>query len=333
MTHPSAATRKIRWGVLGFARIAREHVMPAIQRADNAVLSAVATRDGSKLSEVRARFPGVRVVIGYDDLLQDPEIDAVYVPLPNSLHRDWTIRAASQGKHVLCEKPIASTADEAADMVAACRKQGVKLMEAFMYRYTHRTRLVLEVLKSGALGEIKFVQSSFRFLLSRPESIKLRPELGGGSLYDVGCYPINFIGMVADVAAGAQPGGAKPDSFSAECLRQGGVDTIFSAVLRFPSGMLASANCGFNAHQRVFSEIVGTKGVLEIPDTFHNEPGVLTLTTGTARKEIPVPESDRYAAEIQDFSAAILENRDPKFPLAETLRNAEVIDRLLAAAG
>lgn len=334
MSHPpTSSPRTIRWGVLGYARIAREQVMPAIQRSPNAVLAAVASRGEASRADVAARFPGVRVLSGYEELLRDPGVDAVYVPLPNSLHREWTLKAIAQGKHVLCEKPLGMNAGEAWDLMAASQKHGVKLMEAFMYRYTHRTRLVLEVVRGGALGEIKYIQSSFRFLLSRPDSIKLKPELGGGALYDVGCYPVNFIGLIADVAAGAAPGSIHPDSLSAECVREHGVDIVFSSALRYPNGMLASAHCGFNAHARVHSEIVGTRGVLEIPDTFMNDAGALILTSGSSRKEIPVPESDRYAAEIEDFSAAILEDREPKFPLAESLRNAEVIDRLLAAAG
>jgi xylose dehydrogenase (NAD/NADP) len=184
--------RKIRWGVLGWARIARENVIPAIQRSKNSEFYAIASRDTAKLAECRARFPAVRTYQSYDELLRDGEVDAVYIPLPNSMHLEWTIKAAAQGKHVLCEKPIALNAVECRELTAACAANGVKLMEAFMYRYTDRTRKVLEVVRSGALGEIKFISSTFRFLLANPASIKLKQELGGGSLYDVGCYPVNF---------------------------------------------------------------------------------------------------------------------------------------------
>jgi len=323
--------RKIRWGVLGYARIARQSLIPAIQRASNSELRAVASRQESKRAECRAQFAAPSVSPDYEELLRDPDIDAVYVPLPNSLHREWTIRAAEHGKHVLCEKPIALDAAQCREMTAACAANRVRLMEAFMYRYTDRTRQVLEVLRGGELGDIKFISSSFRFLLANPNSIKFQPELGGGSLYDVGCYPLNFTGLVRDQITAGQPDGAAPEVISAQCARQGGVDIIYSALLKYPSGLIASLHCGFNAQKRVHSEIIGAGGVLEIPDTFFDNPGALTLTIGEERREIPVAQSDRYRLEVEDFADAILQNRPPRLSLAETQRNMEILDRLRAA--
>lgn len=328
-----SAIGKIRWGVLGYAKIARESVIPAILRAENAEFAALASRDAAKLAESRGRFAGeYSSYVGYEELLRDPAIDAVYVPLPNSQHAEWTIRAMELGKHVLCEKPMALDAAECRRMIDAAAKNNVKLMEAFMYRYTDRTRKVVETLRSGALGEVKFVQASFRFLLANPASIKLQPALGGGALYDVGCYPVNFAGLVADTVAGVSPGTLRPDSVQVECVRSGGVDLLLSALMKYPSGMVAALHCGFNAQKRVGAEIVGTEGVLEIADTFFDPAGALVLTRGEERREIVVAQSDRYRAEIEDFSGAILEGRAPAFSLAETLRNAEVLDRLLAAS-
>jgi len=325
--------RRIRWGVLGWARIARENVIPAVQRSKNSEFYAIASRDTAKLAECRARFPAVRTYPSYDELLRDGEVDAVYIPLPNSMHLEWTIKSAAQGKHVLCEKPIALNAVECRELTAACAANGVTLMEAFMYRYTDRTRKVLEVVRSGALGEIKFVSSTFRFLLANPASIKLKQELGGGSLYDVGCYPVNFVGMIADEIAGGGPGkGMIPQSVSVQLERTNDIDVIFSALIKYPSGMIASLNCGFNAQKRVHSEIVGTRGALEIPDTFFDNAGTLTLVTGEERREIPVEASDRYRLEVEDFADAILEGREPMFKMSETQRNMEVLDRLLAAS-
>ncbi len=327
--------RKIRWGVLGYARIARVELIPAIQRAANSEFYALASRDEAKLAEARALFPGVKKATygSYEELLRDAEVDAVYVPLPNALHREWTIRAAEHGKHVLCEKPAGLTAAECREMIVACKANGVILMEAFMYRYTARTKEVLDVIRSGVLGEIKQVSATFRFLLSNPASIKLRPELGGGALYDVGCYPVNFIGMVADAIAGGAPGaGGQPESVAVECVRVGGVDVNFSALLKYSSGLLAALHCGFNAHKRVCAEITGTQGVLEIPETFFDPAGALTLTLGEERREIAVTASDRYRLEVEDFAEAIQQKRAPQFSLVETLRNAEVMDRLFAAS-
>ena len=328
----TAPTRKIRWGVLGWARIARENVIPAIQRSGNSEFHALASRDPAKLAEGRARFNVARTYATYAELLRDPEVDAVYIPLPNSLHCEWTIKAAESGKHVLCEKPLALNAAECREMIAACAANRVTLMEAFMYRYTQRTRQVLEVVRSGVLGEIKFISSTFRFLLANPASIKLKVELGGGSLYDVGCYPVNFVGMIADEIAGGAPGQSpRPQATSVQLDRAGGVDLILSALMKYPSGLIASVNCGFNAQKRVFTEIVGTKGALEIPDTFFDNAGTLVLTVGDERREIAVDASDRYRLEVEDFAAAILQKRPPQFALAETQRNMEVLDQLFAA--
>jgi D-xylose 1-dehydrogenase (NADP+, D-xylono-1,5-lactone-forming) len=329
----TAPVRKIRWGVLGWARIARENVIPAIQRSSNSEFHAIASRDSSRLAECRARFNVARAYSSYDELLHDENVEAVYIPLPNSLHCRWTIKAAEHGKHVLCEKPISLNASECREMRNACAANGVTLMEAFMYRYTDRTRKVLEILRSGALGEIKFVSSTFRFLLANPASIKLKAELGGGSLYDVGCYPVNFTGMIADEILGrASDKPALPQSVSVALDRAGGVDMIFSALMKYPSGLIASVNCGFNAQKRVFSEIVGTKGALEIPDTFFDNAGVLTLTVGEDIRRIEVETSDRYRLEVEDFADAILHKRAPQFTLAETQRNMEVLDLLFTAA-
>lgn len=328
----TVGNKKIRWGVLGYARIAREGVIPAIQCSSNSVFHAIASREQTKLDECRVRFGVRKTYLDYDQLLRDPEMDALYIPLPNSLHHPWTIKAAVNGKHVLCEKPLALNALECREMIAACGANKVTLMEAFMYRYTDRTRKVLDVLRSGALGEIKFVSSTFRFLLANPASIKFKPELGGGALYDVGCYPINFIGMVADEIAGVPPGKSElPETVSVECVRQGGVDIILSALMKYPSGLVASLNCGFNAQRRVFSEIIGDKGALEIPDTFADNAGALVLTTGEERLEILVAQSDRYRLEVEDFANALLQHRPTTLSNAESERNAVVMDRLFAA--
>jgi predicted dehydrogenase len=336
----STSDKKIRWGVLGYARIARESVIPAIQRSSNSVFHAIASRETAKLDECRKKFSVPKAYPTYDALLSDPEIDAVYIPVPNSLHREWTIRAAEHGKHVLCEKPIGLNAAECREMIAACAKHGVTFMEAFMYRYSDCTRKVIAVLRSGALGEIKYIYSAFRFLLNRPNDVRLRPELGGGSLYDVGCYPLNFTGMIVDEIARIQAVATSgpvaqapmPESISVQCVKTGGVDVLFSALLKYPSGLIASINSGFNAHRQIESQIVGTKGVLNVPNPFLEEAGLLTLTIDGQKDEmIPVERSDRYRLEIEDFADAIKNKRAPFFSLSETLRNMELMDRLHAA--
>jgi xylose dehydrogenase (NAD/NADP) len=326
--------QKIRWGVLGWARIARNEVIPAIQRSRNGVLQAVASRSEAKLAECRTQLNPPQLHRSYEELLRDPTVDAIYNPLPNALHKEWTIRAAEQGKHVLCEKPAALNAAETREMIAACRANGVVFMEAFMYRYSARTQKVVEILRSGTLGEIKFIHSQFRFLLNRPDDVRREAGLGGGSLYDVGCYPLNFTGLVVDTVTGSAPGsGPKPESLRVQNVSVNGVDEMFSALLRYPGGIIASLHSGFNAHGRILSEIVGTKAALEIPVTFLGMGGNLTLVTGDQRSEIAVPESDRYRLQAEDFADAILLKRPPLLTAEETIRNMELLDQLYAAAG
>jgi predicted dehydrogenase len=314
--------KSIRWGVMGCARIARLQVIPAILRCANARLHAVASRDSAKLAEFRTLFGDFAAHDNYQALIDDPEIDAIYIPLPNSLHCTWAVRAMQGGKHVLCEKPLALNSREAATMIDTARSSGVLLMEAFMYRYTDRMHQIQRVLDSGVLGELRSVNSSFRFFLDRENTIKENPELGGGALYDVGCYPLNLIGLVA--------GGAEPLSVSAECFRPHGVDLNLSAVLRYASGLVASLHCGFNAFGRMHSEIIGSTGMLLAADTFLDDAGELTLHSKAGIEVIPVAQSDRYGAEIKDFSAAILEKRAPLLTLDESLRNMKTLDRILA---
>lgn len=325
-------SRKLRWGVLGYARIARLSVIPAIRKAANAECHAVASRDGAKLDQCQADGAPPKLYRAYEELLRDPEIDAIYVPLPNSLHREWTMRALAAGKHVLCEKPMGLTAAECREMIAAAETQRVLLMEAFMYRYTPRTQKVVEVVRSGALGEIRQVNAAFRFRLDRP-SIKLQRELGGGSLYDVGCYPINFVGLMVDTLAGGQPGaGGLPERIAADAVWENGVDMNFAALLHYRSGLMATIQSGLNAHRQIYAEVIGTQGTLQVTDAFLGDSNPLVLWSGEERREIPVPPCDRYQLEIEDFSAAVLERRAPAFSLVETVRNAELLDRLLAAA-
>ena len=324
----------VNWGVLGGARIARMQFLPALLRCDNARFAAFASRDRAKFVEFQALFGDFDAHASYESLLEDAAIDAVYIPLPNSLHCAWAKKAMQKGKHVLCEKPLALTFAEAESMAKTAKECGVLLMEAFMYRYTDRTQQIENVVKSGVLGEIKAINSSFRFFLDRENTIKEKPELGGGALYDIGVYPLNFTGRVLALSKlekrDVEPI-SEPLSISVECEKKNGVDVNFSAILRYENGVLATLQCGFNAFGAMHSEIIGTEGVLVAPDTFLDEAGELILQTKDGTKRIPVAQSDRYAEEIRDFSAAILENRAPKLSLDESLNNMRILDRLMAA--
>lgn len=313
--------QQIAWGILGCARIARSQFIPAIQRCDNARLQAVASRDPARLAELHDQCGDFTDYASYEALLADPEVQAIYIPLPNSLHCEWAIRAMQAGKHVLCEKPLALNSVEVARMIQTAQDCGVLLMEGFMYRYTERMRLIGEILQSGALGEIRSINSTFRFLLDRVNTIKEKPELGGGALYDIGCYPLSLISLITD---------GTPISVAAECVQQNGVDINLSAILRYDNGLIASLHCGFNAFGAMHTTITGTKGRLEAPDTFLNDAGTMTLHTTAGCQEIAIPVSDRFGAEVRDFSAAILENRQPLVSLEYSLRNMQTLDQIMA---
>jgi D-xylose 1-dehydrogenase (NADP+, D-xylono-1,5-lactone-forming) len=330
----TTSTRRLRWGILGYARIARLSLIPAIRNAANAELYAVASRDLTTLEPLRAEPPVPKLFGSYEELIRDPDVEVVYIPLPNSMHREWTLKAAAHGKHVLCEKPLGLTAAECREMIVAAETHRVTLMEAFMYRYTARIAKVVEIIRSGVLGEIKQANASFRFRLNRP-SIKLQPQLGGGSLYDVGCYPVNFVGLVVDTIAGGAPAaGGQPDVMKVDCVREGGVDMNFSALLRYRSGLMATIQSGLSSHRQIYAEVIGTEATLEVPDAFLGEGPPLRLLVGDPeeRREVPVASSDRYMLEVEDFSDAVLHRRAPRFSLVESVRNAEVLDRLLAAS-
>ena len=310
----------VRWGILGYARIAEMSTIPAILEAENAVFYGMASRDQAKRAACQEKFHCEKTYETYDELLDDPSIDAVYVPLPNSLHKEWAIKAMEKGKHVLCEKPMTLNEKDAVEMVEASKKNGVILMEAFMYRYTHRTNKVQEILESGVIGEIKHVTSSFRFFLNRANTIKMNAALGGGSLYDVGCYPLNFVQMVID---------EEPSEVHVAAEMENGVDVSASVLLKYESGKIATLHSGFNAFGRNYSEIIGTKGRVEIPDTFLDDEGSFLLVTDDGTQEISIPRCHRYTLEIEDFTRAVQLGEKPLFSLDESLRNSRIMDRIL----
>lgn len=312
--------KKVKWGVLGFAGIAKNEVIPAILKNDNSQFFAIASRDKEKAEECSRTFNCSKAYFSYEALVDDPEIDAVYIPLPNSMHKEWAIKAMLRGKHVLCEKPISLDSAECEQMIETSIKHNRILMEAFMYRYTDRISKVSSILSSNIVGEIKQINSTFRFFLDRPSDIRALPELGGGSLYDVGSYPINFISMIMK---------SQPVAYTAQCIKENDVDVLFSGILKYQNGVIATLNSGFNAFKEMHSEIIGTKGIIEIPDTFAGTKGVIRVITADSQKEIVVEESDRYYLEINNFANAVLNKECNLLSLEESLRNMRVIEQLL----
>ena len=317
----------LRWGILSTAHIARTQAVPAMLEAADAEIVAVGSRSLERAKAFATEFDIPRAHSSYEALLEDPDVDAVYIGLPNSLHRDWTIAAARAGKHVLCEKPIARTAADAELMVHACREAGVVLMEAFMWRHHAQQARVRELLDSDAIGAPVSVNADFTYRIDpeRP-NVRLQADLEGGSLMDVGCYPVNLARWVfADEpleAVGRQH--VDPDF---------GVETSFGGVLRFPEGRLAMVDSSFAQLPMNRYEIAGTEGRIVVERAFRpdDQPGRITVFRGTDQTVEDVPPANQFAYEADHFAASVRAGR--LLPPAEDgVAQARVIDALYASA-
>lgn len=325
-TNASAGQEPVRWGVLSTAKIGRNAVIPAIAKARNARLVAVASRDVAKAEPIAAQYPSARVFDSYEALLEDPEVEAVYIPLPNGMHVDWTIRATEHGKHVLCEKPLGMTADEVRRMLDAASRAGVKLMEAYMYRFHPEIEWTLEQIKSGRLGEVRLVRAGFAFdITPRPEDIRLQAGLAGGSLVDVGCYCVNVARAVFGKAPEAIVGHVEVPEGSE-------VERAVGAVLTFGPRQMAVIDCSFELPRHQFVEVVGTKGLLRIPAPFNQDgPTVVRLTLGDETTEQHFPAADAYQLEVEAFGDAVRHNTAVPLSPEDSVTQAEVIEAIYAA--
>lgn len=299
---------KIRWGILSTANIARTQLIPAIFRAENAEVTAIASR-GPKVHEVAAGLNIAKAYESYDELLNDQEIDAVYIPLPNHLHKEWVFKAAKKGKHILCEKPIALTAEEAIEMVQICKEQNVKFMEAFMYQLHPQHERVRYIIASGEIGEVKLFKSSHSFYLeNRDGDIRMKKEMGGGSLYDVGCYSIHAIRNILQSEPVEVHGFAEFDPAT-------NVDLSAIVFLKLANGIPAVIDCSFDMTDRNEYEVVGTKGSIKVPFAFRPDVanggvGHIIVETGRVKRKENI-RGDIYKLEVEHFSNAILHDLEP----------------------
>ena len=319
----------VRWGVMSTAKIGVRAVIPAIAAASNARLVAIASRDTSRAQTIAANYPGARALASYEALLADEEIEAVYIPLPNSMHAQWAIRALEAGKHVLCEKPLGVTSDEVRRIRAASEQANRWVMEAFMYRFHPQIRWVLEQVAAGRIGGARMVRSSFVFdLHSRPSDIRLQGALGGGSMMDVGCYPLNFCRAVF---------GGPPREIAAHVVVPPGseVETTIGAVLDFGAGRLGVIDASFSLPRGFFAEVVGERGRIVLPAPFtpgHAET-VVRIETGDETLERHFSGIVQYMLEVEGFSRSIRHGAAPFISLDDSLEQAESIERIYAAAG
>jgi predicted dehydrogenase len=323
----------LRWGILSTANIAVEKVIPGMRSAKRAEVLGIASRDQGR-AEATARQLGIPRAYGsYEALLADPDIDAVYVPLPNHLHAQWGIAAARAGKHVLCEKPLAMTAADAEALVDAGRESGVTIMEAFMYRQHPSWVAVRELLASGRIGRLTAVDSWFSYYLEDPTNIRNIQDVGGGALYDIGCYCINLSRMLF---------GEEPASVASTIVRDpaSGVDILTSALLVFPAGV-ATFTCATRVEPDQRVSIYGTTGRIEIEIPFNIPPDRATRVFVIAGGDPPVAPAteilefapaDPYGVEVDRFAEAVLDGAPVPVTGEDSVANMRVIERLFAAA-
>ena len=319
--------RKLRWGVISTAGIGKYAVIPAVQASRNGEMVAVASRNPQKAADFAANLGIPRSYGSYQELLADEDIDAVYIPLPNSMHLEWTVKAAQAGKHVLCEKPLALDAAQCLEMDAAARENGVKLMEAFMYRFHPRTEKVLERVRGGAVGELRLINSAFTFRLRNPNNIRLNKELGGGSLMDVGCYCVNVIRTVA----GREPVEVQAFANWAES----GVDAQLVGTLRFENGFFANFDSALDMERRESVCIAGTDGYLDFPSSFlpGKDPVEFIEYHGRAEKVVhTLAGVDEYQLMVEHFADGVLNDRPLRYLPTEAADNMRVIEALYRSA-
>jgi xylose dehydrogenase (NAD/NADP) len=285
----------VKWGIVSTANINRK-VIPGAHASDAVDLVAVASRDQAKADAYAAEWKIPRAYGSYHALLDDPEIEAVYVSLPNTLHCEWSTKALEAGKHVLCEKPMSRHADDVVAAFDTAERTGLLLSEAFMYRHNPQTAKLQELVDGGAIGELRLIRSAFSYSLYDTANIRLRTDVEGGALMDVGCYCVN----------GSRLLGGEPASVHAQArLGPTGTDWVFTGLLEFESGVLATFDCGTALPNRNELEAIGSEGSLHLADPWHvNSPGIELRRDG-ATERIEVEQRDSYRLELENVSAAI----------------------------
>ena len=315
----------LRWGLLGTAHI-NERLIPAMRAARRSVVAAVASRNASRSDAYARAWAIPSAYAGYDLLLRDQSIDAVYIPLPNSLHVEWTLRALDAGKHVLCEKPLAMSGDDVDRVEAVARARERVVVEGFMYRHEPLFARLLELVRTEAVGALLTINAGFTFTRSRNPDIRLDPSLGGGSLWDVGCYPVSaVVGLI---------GHPPVEAFGWSSRAATGVDEAFSGMLRFPDQIVATIHSGFRAAYRTWLEITGLEGVVTVPNPFKpSSHETIELRRGQSLETIAVEGSTLlFVREVEDFVAAALDGREPTVTLRESRTIAATLSALHRAA-
>ena len=310
----------MRLGLLSTARI-NELLVAGARQVDGVEVVAIGSRDRTR-AQAQARELGIpRFHDSYDALLADPDVEAVYIAVPNALHAEWSVRALQAGKHVLCEKPFSRHPEEVERAFDAAAAEGLVLAEAFMWRHHPQARRLLELM--GEIGEPRLIRASFSFLLDRAGDIRLSAALDGGALMDVGCYCVSAVRMLA----------GEPIALHAHQVRGGdGVDLRLAAVLRMPGDVLATIDCGLDLAARDMLEVAGTGGAIWLDDPWHSRTPVIELRRPDGVELVEIERADPYACELEDFAALVAGERDQRFGREDAIAQARVIAALYASA-
>jgi xylose dehydrogenase (NAD/NADP) len=315
---------KLKWGLLGTARINRA-VIPPLQSSKRNRLMGVASRDAVKASAYSGEWKIPWAYGSYEAMLGDPEIDVVYISLPNSLHAEWTIKALRAGKNVLCEKPLATSMEQMDAIIQAASESGKQVAEAFMNRHHPQTLKAAELVAEGAIGQLLLMRGVFSFNLTNQEDIRNNASLDGGCLWDIGCYPISY----ARTMAGAEP----VEAFGWQVTGESGVDRSFSGVLRFPGEVLAQVQASFNTPSFARFELFGERGNLTIPSPYRpSKKESIILVKDENKHSIAIKSKDLYSYEVENMADAILDGKPPRISLADSRGNLAAILALLESA-
>lgn len=317
--------RVLRWGLLGTARINRA-VIPAIRAAGRHALVAVASRSAARADAYAAEWGIGRAHAAYESLLADPDIDVVYIGLPNALHAEWAIAAVEAGKHVLCEKPLATRVADVDAIAAAAVARGRTVAEGFMYRHHPQTALLRQLVDEGAVGEVRIIRGAFRFVHSRAEDVRWLPELGGGCLWDVGCYPVSYARWVLR---------AEPiEVFGWQRLTPGGVDETFVGHLLFPGGVIATIDSSFRSAFATSFEVAGTAGSIRVTNPFKpgDEASVIVADAEGRCRTVAAPGQELFVGEVEDMARVILDGEEPRISLADSRGNVAALAALYESA-
>ena len=320
----------VKWGVLGTANIARGCTIPGMLLAGNCELYAIAGRSEAKVESYKNEFGFKKAYTGYDKLLEDPEVQAVYIPLPNNLHKEWVIKALNAGKHVLCEKPMSLNADDAREMFAAAKANNVILMEAYAYLHSPYIKSLKDDINSGVIGDVDFIETAF-YTQGYVDDIRIYKDLGGGAVYDLGCYCTTMILSLID---------SEPEYVMANAeFNDKGADVFASALMKFKNGARAAFNVGMifdpaqnGRRDRLY--IHGSKGTI-VSDVEYNQEGSLTYTikAGTHEYHPVINVAQNYMLEVEQLGRCIENGEAPHISSEFTIKNAEVLDRILAQIG